>query len=194
MEITQKNTAPNWWKMIGWMAIVVAVGSLLIAVITSRGLQENKQKMEALSAQNLKNEHIITVMSIEQDRLIAIQGVLQAKGVQQVVMQGTSLDPTSSVRLMWLPENKSAVMLADHIAVPAPNSQYQLWAMTSGKPINLGVFDYDELDRMTEPFEVNANHVDAFIMTIEQKGGRPNPTLEKTIVKGQVGAFSDQHN
>lgn len=194
MEITQKNTAPNWWKMIGWMAIVVAVGSLLIAVITSRGLQENKQQMEALSAQNLKNEHIITVMSIEQDRLIAIQGVLQAKGVQQVVMLGTSLDPTSSVRLMWSPENKSAVMLADHIAVPAPNSQYQLWAMTSGKPINLGVFDYDELDRMTEPFEVNANHVDAFIMTIEQKGGRPNPTLEKTIVKGQVGAFSDQHN
>jgi hypothetical protein len=194
MEITQKNTAPNWWKMIGWMAIVVAVGSLLIAVITSRALQENKQQMEALSAQNLKNEHIITVMSIEQDRLIAIQGVLQAKGVQQVVMLGTSLDPTSSVRLMWSPENKSAVMLADHIAVPAPNSQYQLWAMTSGKPINLGVFDYDELDRMTEPFEVNANHVDAFIMTIEQKGGRPNPTLEKTIVKGQVGAFSDQHN
>jgi anti-sigma-K factor RskA len=89
---------------------------------------------------------------------------------------------------MWSPGDKKAVMVAEEITPAPANMQYQLWAIANGTPKSLGVFTYDELDNMTEPFSVYDEKIDAFAITLEKMGGNPTPTMEMMVVMGELAS------
>lgn len=184
-QITPVNT-PNWWKIIAVIALVSGLGCAVIAVLSTSTLQNSQQKVTELTNEAMKNEHVITVMSIEQDRLIAIHQVLADPSTKLVHLFNSDEATKNTLRLFWSIDGKKAVMVADQLKPNSTNLQFQLWANSKGKFINLGVFDFDELDRMTEPFEVNAQQIDFFLLTHEQKGGNVTPTLEQLVAKGII--------
>jgi anti-sigma-K factor RskA len=106
--------------------------------------------------------------------------------MRKVVMSGTPKDPESSVSVLWSEDGKKAVMVAEAITEPPTDMQYQLWAIADGKPVSLGLFDYDEVMKMTEPFDVGVDNVSAFAITIEKRGGVASPTMENMVVMGPV--------
>lgn len=88
------------------------------------------------------------------------------------------------VIVFWNPESQE-VMLND-IALPrAPEgSQYQLWTLEGGQPINRGMLSLEEKSGLQKM--ISANAADAFAITLEPRGGSESPTLEQLMVLGKV--------
>lgn len=88
------------------------------------------------------------------------------------------------VIVFWNPESQE-VMLNDLALPEAPEgSQYQLWTLEGGQPINRGMLSLGGeagLQKM-----ISANAADAFAITLEPKGGSESPTLEQLMVLGKV--------
>lgn len=76
----------------------------------------------------------------------------------------------------------------DHAVKINPNSlpendsdhSYQLWAMVDGKPIDEGVFD-SKKDRPSLNSMKNREKAQAFAITLEPRGGSPNPHLNQLV-------------
>lgn len=77
--------------------------------------------------------------------------------------------------VLW--NNKTGNVYVNNVQLPQTPSykQYQLWALKDGKPIDLGVFSTDgSIQKMK-----SVAGVQAFAVTLEQKGGSPTPHLEE---------------
>jgi len=61
------------------------------------------------------------------------------------------------------------------------NHQYQLWAIASGKPVDLGVFDNTETDSANIKAMKSIGVAQAFAVTIEPRGGSVNPTMDQMV-------------
>jgi hypothetical protein len=181
------TTAPNPWKWVAAASIVLLAGASFLYISTSRQANDLSGELTAMKNEEQKNEQVMTAMKVEQERLTAIQSVMTESSMKKVVMAGTPKDAQASVSVMWSANSNKAVMLAQNITAPPTDMQYQLWAIADGKPVSLGLFNYDEVMDMTEPFDVAMDNVSAFAITLEKKGGSPTPTMENMVVIGTVG-------
>lgn len=181
------ETRANPWKWIAAACIVLLAGASFLYISTSRQASEMSGELTAMKDEQQKNQQIMTAMKVEQDRLTSIHSVLTESSMKKVVMAGTPKDAQASVSVMWSANSNKAVMFAENITAPPTDMQYQLWAIVDAKPVSLGLFNYDEVLDMTEPFEVAMDNVSAFAITLEKKGGSPTPTMENMVVIGTVG-------
>lgn len=176
----------NPWKWLAAASVVLLLGVGFLWMNATNQSNDLSQQMASLKQAQTKNNQVMTAMSAEQQRLTEIQSVLTESSMKKIVMAGTPKDPNSSVSVMWSNNGKKAVMMAQSITAPPTDMQYQLWAIADGKPVSLGVFDYDEVMKMTEPFEVGIDNISAFAITLEKRGGSPAPTMENMVVIGTV--------
>lgn len=189
-EPVSQTTAPagNPWK---WMAAACAIMTLGAGLLWYTSTQENRSmgtRIAQLEKENTKSQEVYNAMVLQQERTEAIQKVLTDESTQNVKMGGMPKDPKADVKIMWSGEAQKAVMVAQTITPPPTDMQYQLWAIADGKPVSIGLFDYDELMSMTEPFDVYAKNISAFAITLEKRGGNPVPTMENMVVMGAIGA------
>ncbi len=191
-KIVQMNSpsseSTKMWKMMAAASVVLAVGVAAMWITSSNKKNELSSQMASLQKETLKDKQVLTAMSLEQERYKSIQSVITEASMQKVVMSGTAMEPTASVRVMWSDAEQKAVMVAQTILPPPSDMQYQLWAIADGVPVSLGVFNYDELQNMTDPFDVKASNVTAFAITLEKKGGSPTPTMDKMVVLGAIAS------
>jgi len=68
------------------------------------------------------------------------------------------------------------------------DQQYQLWTIVDGKPVDQGVFNWD--DKGLIALKSATGNVAAFAVTIEPKGGSTSPTLSTMQVLGEVNPSS----
>ncbi|MDX2069621.1 MAG: anti-sigma factor [Haliscomenobacter sp.] len=73
------------------------------------------------------------------------------------------------------------------LANPGKNKQYQLWAFVKGKPVSVGVVDWEALQKGLITFEFQ-NKPEAFAISLEPYGG----SLSPTDVKGASGKVVNQ--
>jgi len=63
-----------------------------------------------------------------------------------------------------------------------PDKQYQLWAQIDGQMVDLGVFEHnDQLQRLK-----TTQKAEAFVITIEPRGGSPVYDPSAAVVKGRA--------
>jgi|GEM_PF-329489 len=178
----------NPWKWIAAAAVVLFIGAGSLWVTSNNRSNALSDQLAAMKQTQQQDAEVLTAMKVEQERTQAIQAVLTEKSTQNIKMAGMSMDPTASVKIMWSSNENKAVMLAETITAPPKDMQYQLWAIANGKMVSLGIFDYDEVTGLTDPFEVSMDDISAFAITIEKRGGSPVPTMENMIVMGEVSS------
>jgi len=66
-------------------------------------------------------------------------------------------------------------LLANNLPVPASDKQYQLWAILDGKPVDLGMLDFDLKQKKLLVHMKNTRGAQAFAITLEKKGGNSTP-------------------
>lgn len=93
-------------------------------------------------------------------------------------------DPSSATTVYWDTRTKDVYLAVNRLPDPAPNQQYQLWAMVNGKPVDAGVFDLKAGVGMTKM--KNIPKAEAFAVTLEKRGGSPTPTMDRLYVMGKV--------
>jgi|GEM_PF-629331 len=175
----------------GRLAFGAAFAMLLVALgltVHTRSLNEKlgsqqvalldtHQAMDALAD---STRHRITALQDSLSRKEAMLEVIRARGMQMVAMHGMQ-DTTRYGKIIWDPERKVAVLQVD--LPPEPDSMsYQLWVIRDKKPMDAGVFQVkasasgDGLYRIEQLVETDKAHINAFAVTLEPKGGMPQPT------------------
>lgn len=177
---------PNPWKWMAAACVVLLIATSVLWFNSSSQTEKLSEKLAAMETEQQKSEQVLTAMQLEKDRLDAIQSVLSEESMKKVMMSGTKMAPESSVKVMWSDKGHKAVMVAESIMEAPKDMQYQLWAIADGKPVSLGLFDYDEVMNMTEPFDVMPENITAFAITMEKRGGSPVPTMENMVVIGEI--------
>lgn len=191
-KIIPMNPAPEvkgvspMWKMMAAASLILTLGVGVLWFVANREAKRLDSALASMEKDRMKNDQVLQAMILEKDHLKEVQEVLTGKSLQTVMMNGTAMEPTASVKVMWSKDMKKAVMHAEKITPPPANMQYQLWVIADGKPVSVGLFNYDEVEQMTDPFDVNAQNITAFAITLEKMGGSPTPTMEKMVVMGPI--------
>lgn len=124
---------------------------------------------------------VITELQSELEKQDRLLDVLAAREVTLVIMGGLEPSPDGYGKILWDPENRQAVLQLANLPVPEDDKDYQLWLIKDGEnPISAGVFNFDQsssdlffkVEHLEEPSPVS----NAFAVTLEPKGGVPQPT------------------
>ena len=152
----------NWLKYASAACVALLAGSIYLNVSLS-----NKNK----NLQSNYNNTIAELSDIKKD----IQ-VLQANpNVKMAAMGGLDISPKSFATVYWDTASHDVWLLANNLPAPPSDKQYQLWALLDGKPIDLGMLDYDLKQKKLLVRMKNASGAQAFAVTLEKKD-RPDPS------------------
>lgn len=78
----------------------------------------------------------------------------------------------------WNKNGQLAHLKLGNLANPGKDHQYQLWAFVDGKPVSVGVIDWDALQKGLVTFSFK-DKPQAFAISLEKYGGSPVPTQVK---------------
>jgi anti-sigma-K factor RskA len=124
-----------------------------------------------------KNRKLLTENEKSLARLNEIEkeiAVLQGNpNVKMAKMKGMEVAPRSYATVYWDTASHDVYLLANNLPVPPNDMQYQLWALLDGKPIDLGMLDFDIKQQKLLVRMKNAQNAQAFAITLEKKD-RPN--------------------
>jgi anti-sigma-K factor RskA len=157
---TVKNL--NWLKYAAAACVALLAGSIYLNVSLS-----NKNK----SLQNNYNNTVAELSDIKKD----IQVLQSNPNVKMAAMGGLEVSPKSFATVYWDTSSHDVWLLANNLPAPPSDKQYQLWALLDGKPIDLGMLDYDLKQKKLLVRMKNASGAQAFAVTLEKKG-RPDPS------------------
>lgn len=189
-KIIPLNTIPEikgvnpMWKMMAAASLILTLGIGALWFISNREVKRLDSALANMENEHLKDSQVLQALVLEKDHLKTVQEVLAEQSTRTVMMKGTAKEPDAAVKIMWSTDMKKAVMHAEKITPPPADMQYQLWVIADGKPVSVGLFNYDEVEQMTDPFDVNAQNITAFAITLEKRGGSPTPTMENMVVMG----------
>jgi anti-sigma-K factor RskA len=84
----------------------------------------------------------------------------------------TSPDSSSMAMVYYNTRSNQVYLVINRLPVPAPDKQYQLWAIVDGKPVDAGVFTPGKEAML--PMK-NIRGAQAFAITLEKPGGSTAP-------------------
>lgn len=114
-----------------------------------------------------------------QQRVIS---VLYSPQLTFVDLGGTDADPEGYGKVMWCQKDKFGVIQLANLSNIPDDKDYQLWVIKEGveAPISAGVFNIENRPGGTiyidELVETDRSLINAFAVSIEPKGGMPQPT------------------
>lgn len=154
----------NPFAMLGWVAAGVALLALVFTNIYWANLTADRERTQ-----------------------VAI--IKLASGIDTRRVQLTSADtvPNSSAEVLYSPDGRRAVLVADNWQRPPVGRTFQLWLIADGQPRSLGTFLPDEQGDISGIIELpdSPDAQNVFAITEEPTGGSPQPTTNPFIV-GQV--------
>src|SRR4029077_19991136 len=81
-----------------------------------------------------------------------------------------------SVKLVWSPSAKEAVLLSDDLAPPPDGRTYELWTVAGGDtPARAAVFRPDDDGTLRAHFPADMRGVDLVGVSVEPSGGSATP-------------------
>jgi anti-sigma-K factor RskA len=158
-----------------------------ILLLVSAGLgtysvyNNNKSAQEiATFQQDLQKEKNLLAAKNEQ---LAIVSNLNFK---PVLMKGIETkSPESAATIYWNKTSQEVYINVANLPKPTEDKQYQLWAIADGKPVDMGMIDVSNYKKAFQKMKTIGN-AQAFAITLEKKGGVPNPTMTEMYVMGGV--------
>ncbi|MBK7233753.1 MAG: anti-sigma factor [Saprospiraceae bacterium] len=148
---------------------------------------ENRNLQDQLD-QNIKQNQELKYQA-NQDSLAILDcnnqlNYFKNSNLQRIILKGMPKSPESIAMVYYDSVSQRSILDIISLPQPSPEKQYQLWAIVSGKPVDLGVFDLNEKSKMIEIKFIDRPQ--AFAITLEPKGGLPSPTMEQLFVLGQI--------
>jgi anti-sigma-K factor RskA len=177
---TDELTRPTRRTM-NWMPWGIGAGLAMVALFSFYVMN----LMGTIADQNSKLASMETRLVELRDELSRREEqlkVLAAREIHISIMSGLQVNPVGYGKIIWDPEKKSAILQVSNLpAVPA-DKDYQLWVIKDKKPISAGVFAVADREpnffKIENLAAVNPKEINAFAVTLEPKGGVPQPTGE----------------
>ena len=162
-----KRTLPLFWPM------AAAIAGLALSIWMYIGKQSVLQELATVqkTAEDLRaNEQVITNrLQVTEQELNELKGACCA---EKLVVKAAD-QPIASV--YWNKNARLAHLKLENLGDPGKDKQYQLWAFVGGKPVSIGVVDWEALQKGLVTFEFK-NKPELFAISLEPNGGSVLPT------------------
>ena len=166
----------NWYRLAVAASILFVLTSIGL-VMYSTNLWEKVQNKEAMISQQ---QTIIERLESEVQRKEELLTILEARDVDLVMMEGLAdMSPNGYGKVVWDKEGGNALLQVANIPSVPIDKDYQLWFIVNGQPISAGVFAVDDSgsDNFFKIEQLQSSATEgAFAITMEPKGGVPQPT------------------
>ncbi len=170
----------NWmpWAIGASLAMVV-VFSLFVVNLMNTINRQNERLVVAEQEKQQLNTRLVELRD-ELTRKDEQLKVLAARDLQMSMMKGMGANPVGYGKIIWDPEHGTAILQVSNLPAVPSNKDYQLWVIKDKKPISAGVFSVHDTNANFFKIEnlavTNPKEIGAFAVTLEPKGGMPQPT------------------
>ena len=183
IPLTPSARPTRWNYAAVWVALVSS-----IALNTIFWYQNSRQKQDttALSAK-------LDTMAAREKALAQVvdnytrgKNMMADNAMQTIVMHTVLKGHPMAATLYWSKDKGEAYVMIDALPEPPKGMQYQLWAIQSGKPVDMGVLPNSiastaSIQKVGKPVMSG----EAFAISLEKEGGSPSPTPENIYVMGK---------
>lgn len=181
----RKILVSSAWRWVAAAAILLLIGSVLLNYNQYTKYNGLQQRFEAMAASNssIASENNLYRTRLEQ----AEQNlhIVQDPSMKTVKMPGTKTFPTALATVYWNQASKEVFVMVNNLPQPTSDKQYQLWAIVNGKPVDMGVFETGTEANVMQKMK-SVDNAEMFAVTLEKKGGSPEPTLDQMYVAGKI--------
>jgi anti-sigma-K factor RskA len=158
-------------KAINYKKYLAAASVIFVVAMAAMFIALNNNNKENQLAANKKIEVLEKTLASTEKQLENLSVI----NTQSYVLKGNAKAPEKTLTVIW--NKQTGNVFVNNVSLPQTptNKQYQLWALKDGKPIDLGVFDVTTTTQTMK----NIQGMQAFAVTLEDKGGSPSPHLEQ---------------
>lgn len=174
----------NWQYMVMGAALMLAIGLVAAFLYAGRYRKLQQEHQRLLSAQTALSGEIQSYQTKLQTTEREL-GLMKDPGFKWISMQGSGKHAGQQAVVCWNPQSKETYVLPRLLPAPAPGSQYQLWAIVNGKPVDMGVFEAGPAHTSMQKMKP-VTAAQAFTVTLEKTGGSAAPATEQLFVTGKV--------
>ena len=172
---------------IAFVLLVVAIGLSYYSILLRRSVVERDTQISQLTDEMKAERQRMTVVREELQKKEELLKILQSPRIELAFMNGQEVAKTGYGKIIWDPESRRAILQISNLPAVPSGKDYQLWLIKDKTPISAGVFtvndpekeNFFKIDRLAE---VDKKHIAAFAITLEPKGGVPQPTGDKYLV------------
>lgn len=181
---TSKSGSGTGWFLKAAAAILLAgmLGLLLYSQQQSSLIDQKETHISVLQSELENQNQLLTQLETELERKTELLAILESREVNLILMAGLETSPDGYGKIIWDPENERALLQVANLPEPSEENDYQLWLIKDEQdPISAGVFSFEQtatdlfyrIDRLEErPSDIS----NTFAVTLEPKGGMPQPT------------------
>jgi anti-sigma-K factor RskA len=169
------------WKWLAAASLILLAGAIYWAI-------DSNNKFKNLQADNKILKDSLNQSSTRLNAMREDENVLRNPGLKMAALKGTAHAPQALATVFWdtASTSKDVYLLVNNLPQPASDKQYQLWAMLDGKPIDLGLLDMEIREKRLLVKMKNVQNAEAFAITLEPRGGSPQPTVDSMYVQGAL--------
>jgi anti-sigma-K factor RskA len=184
-RVIAMETAVIQWKYAVAASVVLAAALGYLSYDYRDKWIHSQVALNELIAQNQQVAQDYNRVNLRLDKMEGDLKVINDPSFTKVVMRGTTNAPQAGASIYWNKDTREVYLSIQNMRELAHEKQYQLWAQIDGKMVDAGVFDGNAsgLIKMKQMFKES---VTLFAVTIEPRGGKPEPTLETVQVAGTV--------
>ena len=172
------------WTFKAAAAILLAgmLGLLLYTQQQTTLVDQQETQISVLQSELEQRNELLTQLETELERKEELLAILESREVNLILMAGQETNPDGYGKIIWDPENERALLQVANLPEPADDKDYQLWLIKDQQsPVSAGIFSFEQsstdlfyrIDQLNEPPSDVSN---TFAVTLEPKGGAPQPT------------------
>lgn len=174
------NTVPK--KSIAlWKYTAAASIALLIAsgIYNISLVHTNKETAAALTTLQQQQQENLAHQQKNNEAL----SILLKPTTKTVTLDGVGAHLKTKAMLYWDSVTGDVFLNLNDMPQAPEGKQYQLWAIVDGKPVDAGMYNPTPGTPMYKMKSIA--RAEMFAITIEQKGGSANPTMDQMVVAGK---------
>ena len=176
IDKTEDESSFNWPALAAAASFALLIVSLSLLFYSFNLSSEITDQKTVIADQKTTITELETELQ-QKEEMLAILG---SRDVDMVVMAGLEVNPNGYGKVLWDSERQQALLQVSNLPAVPQDKDYQLWIIKNNKPVSAGVFavhdtsnNFFKIEEMAKADEQSAN---AFAITMEPKGGVPQPT------------------
>jgi anti-sigma-K factor RskA len=167
--------------------LLVVLGLSYYSILLRNSIVEKDNQISRLADEMNSDRQQMTVVREELAKKEELLRILQSPRIELAFMNGQEVAKSGYGKVIWDPASGRAILQISNLPAVPSGKDYQLWVIKDKTPISAGVFtvndpeteNFFKIDRLAE---VDKKNIAAFAITLEPKGGVPQPTGEKYLV------------
>lgn len=172
----KRTVSNNNWKIISAAASILLLMSIAGNLFWINTQSKSKEQIAKLESE--KRLQDITIQKTTEKL-----NLFSNPDVQIIILKGVEKHSDNKAFVFWNKKTKEVYLNAESLPKAPQGMQYQLWAISDGKPVSAGLYTADKDSKTALS---NIQEAQTFAITLEKEGGSDVPTMENMYVIGNI--------